>query len=629
MRNFQKLVAVIALSGLCFAAPSDSGAKKKTKPVKKEACADQIKDLKQAIEQQQAATAQLQEQLKQTQQQLQETRQELSAAQASANAANAKASTIDSTNMQVQKVQADLTDVKGALAKTDATNVKIGKSVADLEHPNSIAFRGVRITPGGFFDWTGYYRERATNSGPATSFNAIPLNNALSGQTNFGNLSEYGSTARASQIKLRVDGDAGKLKLAGYIEGDFFGAANANPNQTTAWPFRVRQAWGRVKTSNGWTITAGQMWNLITMNRKGAEADAPWIPNTLDTNYVVGWDWGREAEFRVAKTFDKKFTLAFAATDPSMIQTGLTYIASNQNNIAGVLITGSGNNAGSYATSCADAATSTVTANCSYTATFSTNLAPDFIVKAAYDDPKIGHLEVKAVQRFFRDRVGTSKKYADGTGIGAGAIIPVIPKKFDFIFQGLFGKGISRYQDSGQADVVVRANTYAYTTAALVNSNNVTVLPAGTLYATTTFANAPSPLGTMQAVKGASSIFGAETHPTPKLELNVYFGTEYYFRSLYYAQALSAPVLTSPTATTWTQTVGAWQKLGYGVGGNNKALLDGTFVAWYDVYKGAAGTLRYGLQYEYINRQLWTLGGVKQPKGIDNDVFLGMRYIIP
>ena len=50
MRNFQKLVAVLALSGLCFAmpAPSDSGAPKKStkvKAVKKDPTAEQLKDL--------------------------------------------------------------------------------------------------------------------------------------------------------------------------------------------------------------------------------------------------------------------------------------------------------------------------------------------------------------------------------------------------------------------------------------------------------------------------------------------------------------------------------------------------------------------------------------------------------
>lgn len=609
MRNFQKLLAVIALSGLCFAAPSDSGAKKKAKPVKKDAYADQIKDLKQAIEQQQAATAQLQEQLKQTQQELQQTRQDLSVAQAAANAANAKASTIDNTNVQVQKVQADLTDVRGALAKTDATTAKVAKSVGDLEHPNSIAFKGVRITPGGFFDWVGYYRQRATNSGPATTFNAIPLENATSG---VGGLSEYAQSARGSRLTLRLDGDAGKLKLAGFVEGDFYGVGNANPNQTTAWPFRIRQAWGRVKTQNGWTITAGQVWNLITMNRRAAEPDTAWIPNTLDTNYVVGWNWGRQGEVRVAKTLDpaKKLTLAVAITDPSML-TNSTPLDVSVLGIAGLVTAGSGNNADGFATSCttypvSSGTTVTPTPYCTYAATFSTNVAPDIIAKLAYDDPKLGHWEIKGVQRFFRDRVTATSKnqYATGTGIGAGFIIPVVPKKVDVLFQGLYGKGISRYQDSGQYDFVVRQAKYSFVT-------DTTSANYGKFVKTTAGDD------TLQAIKAASAIIGIETHPNPRFELDGWFGTEYYFQSLYYE-----PSLTTPTT---------WSRMGYGSvnGASNKSILEGTLQAWYDVYKGPAGILRYGAQYEYVTRTTWSIGGAKAPKGIDNDVYLGMRYVFP
>ena len=42
---------------------------------------------------------------------------------------------------------------------------------------------------------------------------------------------------------------------------------------------------------------------------------------------------------------------------------------------------------------------------CTNTPTYSTNLAPDMIVKLAYDSPKLGHYEVKGLGRFFRDRV--------------------------------------------------------------------------------------------------------------------------------------------------------------------------------------------------------------------------------
>ena len=64
------------------------------------------------------------------------------------------------------------------------------------------------------------------------------------------------------------------------------------------------------------------MWNLITLNRRGTDADNSnlWIPNIIEAQYSVGYDWGRFAEFRVSKTLDKNFTLALGIANPSLPQ---------------------------------------------------------------------------------------------------------------------------------------------------------------------------------------------------------------------------------------------------------------------------------------------------------------------
>jgi len=61
---------------------------------------------------------------------------------------------------------------------------------------------------------------------------------------------------------------------------------------------------GPCEVCNGWTITGGQIWNLITLNRKGTDADNSnlWIPNIIEAQYSIGYDWGRFAEVRVSKT---------------------------------------------------------------------------------------------------------------------------------------------------------------------------------------------------------------------------------------------------------------------------------------------------------------------------------------
>jgi hypothetical protein len=612
MRNFQIAVALMALSGMCVAAavPSDGepAARKSAKhhaakPVKQDDTAAKLRQLKEVVDQQQAALQQVQQQLQETQQRLKQTEQRLSQTQETAQQADAKVATVETnTNLQVQKVQADLSDVKTALDTTTQTAQKAEKQVGELEHPGTIAYKHIRITPGGFLDVSGVYRTHATNSGPATPFNAIPLENGLAG---VGGLSEFSATARGSRITLRADADAGTTKLAGYFESDFYGNTIATPNQTTAYGLRIRQAWGRAKFADGWSITGGQVWNLITMNRRAADADAPWVPNTIDTNYLVGYDWGRQAELRIAKTFGKALTFALALTDPSYLNLGAT---NTNGQVAGLATAGAGNLGNSVVTSCTSGSASTttpvsVTTNCTLTDTYSTNLAPDIIVKLAYDNPKLGHYEVKGIQRFFRDRIpgataATSYNNTGlGGGIGAGAIVPVIAKKVDFIAQGLYGKGISRYQDSGQYDFVVRTNA--------LSSTNTRTSTGGD--------------NNLQNIKSFSAVLGFETHPIPRVEFNLYGSSEYYFRSTY------------DVVSTAAATLGKTLVEGYGAtnGANNRNLLLGTAVFWYDLYKGSYGTLRYGAQYEYAYRGTWSVGGEKAPNGIENIGQVGMRYILP
>jgi DNA-binding protein YbaB len=597
MRNFQKLVAVLALSGLCFAVPSPSGSdapKKSTKHaakvVKKDPTAEQLKELKQAVDQQQAATQQLQEQLKQTQQQLQQTQQQLSQAQATANAANAKVATVETnTNMQVQKVESDLTDVKTALNTTEATVAKDEKKVDYLEHPASIAYKGIRITPGGFLEMTSYWRSHATVSDQATPFQAIPLEQQVNGAYN-SNLTEFGMTARDSRIALRADADAGTTKLAGYFEMDFFGAApTANPNQTTSYNPRMRQGWGRAKFANGWTITGGQMWNLITLNRKGTDADNSnlWIPNIIEAQYSVGYDWGRFAEVRVSKQITPSVNFAIGIANPSYD------LAYGNEGVTGLAVAGNG-------------LLATTVAN------ISTNLAPDTIVKLAFDSPKLGHFEVKGIERFFRDRVPSTttvpgwNNTAIGGGVGAGAIIPVVSKKVDFIAQGLWGKGISRYQDAGQYDFVVRSS------------------------GTTADHN-------LQPVKAFSVLAGFETHPNKKTELDLIYGQEYYYRDTYATTTATGTSIAGYGAPT-TLAYGCYAEASAAANCtvNNKTVWNVKLYGYYDLYKGPMGTLRYGAEVDYDERQTWagtgtatTLTGFSAPKGNDKTGFVTMRYIFP
>jgi len=626
MKNFQKAIAVIALSGICLAASAPSDADVAPKKSKKHhaqkteaaapvcaACED-IKQLKQQIQAQQAQIDQLKNASNPAEADAQKAAAAAAAAQQQAAAAAAAAA---DASAKANAAQGDVAGLKTEVTTTEQEVKKEEKKVDYLEHPATIAYKGIRITPGGFIELTGLYRSHATLSDQATPFNAIPLGRQVSGGYN-ANLSEFGMTARDSRITLRGDADAGTTKLAAYYEMDFFGAApTANPNQTSSYTPRIRQAWGRAKFANGWTITGGQIWNLITLNRKGTDADNSnlWIPNIIEAQYSIGYDWGRFAEVRVSKTLGKEFTLALGIANPSYLNSG------NNAAVSGLAANGNGLLGNSVVSTCTTAApvapSTTPVTTCTNTPTYSTNLAPDMVVKLAYDNPKLGHYEVKALGRFFRDRVvptATSAGWNNtdlGGGVGAGAIVPVVSKKVDFIAQGLWGKGIARYEDAGASspDFVVRATDH-----------------------------------NLQAAKSFSALAGFETHPTKKTEFDALFGDEYYYRSTY-ADGAAIAGFGTPTATN---TGCAFETLGQYQGihptatalpactGSNRNLWNAKVIGYYDLYRGPVGTLRYGAEADYVERNTWSgNGGLPagsagiSPKGNDKIGFLTMRYIFP
>lgn len=628
---------------MCLAAPVPSdgepAAKKSTKhhaakaakPVVKDQTAEQLKQLKETVDQQQAAMQQMQQQLQQTQQQLQKTQQQLTQTQATAAAADAKVTTVQtSTDMQVKKVQADVSDVKAAVAADTLAVQKTEKKVEYLEHPASIAYKGATITLGGQFELVGWYRSHATMGGNATSANSIALAGQVNGAYN-SRLSEFAADSRNSRIALRLDGKAGSTKLVGQYEADFgTEGTNSNPNQTSSWAPRLRQAYGKAEFKNGLTIMAGQPWTLITMNRKGTDASTFWTINSIDQQTMPGIAWGRWGELRLSQQIGKNVNIALALDNPS-------YLSAANNTttyVSGVAAIGTGSNNNSYVSAACTAVTTatgtplvyTTTNTCVDTPLYSTGLAPDLIFKAAYDDAKLGHYEVKALGRFFRDRVVSTATVPGwnntglGWGVGGGAIIPVLPKKLDFLFMGLYGKGISRYQSAGNTDFVVRNTT------GVIDHN-------------------------MILVKGASAMFGFEAHPNAKWEINFDAGAEYYGRTTYPA-ALTGTTLGGygvPTAnnvgcyfetipTTVPATTGA------ACTGNNRFVGDVKFNVYYDLFKGSYGILRYGTEFNYYERGTWSgTGGLPNtalfptlptgkglaPRGNDKVVMTVMRYIFP
>ena len=157
-------------------------------------------------------------------------------------------------------------------------------------------------------------RARNENADAATSYSAIPLD----GSSN-ANLSELRGTARNSQLSLLIQGSAGNTKLRGYVETDFLGAApTANYVQASSWTPRLKQVWTQIERPSGLTITAGQMWSLLTTHRQGMANLQELRPGGEDGNFVVGFTWTRERAVRVTQNFNNRVWVGFALENPKV-----------------------------------------------------------------------------------------------------------------------------------------------------------------------------------------------------------------------------------------------------------------------------------------------------------------------
>ena len=101
---------------------------------------------------------------------------------------------------------------------------------------------------------------------------------------------------------------------------DFLGAATtANSIESNSYTPRIRQAfvsWDDM--ANGWHFLAGQAWSLLTQNRNGIAARQENIPLTIDAQYVVGFNWTRNPQFRVVKDSGPTVSVGVSAESPQV-----------------------------------------------------------------------------------------------------------------------------------------------------------------------------------------------------------------------------------------------------------------------------------------------------------------------
>ena len=167
-----------------------------------------------------------------------------------------------------------------------------------------------------------------------------------------------------------------------------------------------------------------------------------------------------------------------------------------------------------------------------------------------------------------------------------------------------------------------------------------------------------SPTGKLVPIKSLQAIAGIETHPTPKLDFNVYGGAEYFGRTVYTSSSLfgatagpyvvgyGSQYFSNSTCQTEGSTASATSAATGYCTGNNQWVWAIQPQLWYRFWKGKQGTMQIGASYAYVYRQTWaglsasqsttgvasiptSLLTLTSPSSIENVVMLAYRWYLP
>jgi len=631
MKSAWKLCVLVFLATLLVAQTNTAPKPKKAKakPASAAITAADVQALKDAIASQQAALAAQQQEIQQLRDIVQHKDQALQQVQSTATDAASKADAAQAQAAQQQQavgqLNADVSDLKTNVTNTALTLQETQKNVnAAIENPVSLHYKGITITPGGFLAAEFVRRNRALG-GEATPFNSLTMPGASQSS-----ISEFFGSGRQSRLSMLATGQLSSAKLTGYYEADFLGVGTtSNANQTNSYPLRQRQAFAQVAFTNGWTLTGGQMWTLLTETRHGVDPRTEATPMTIDPNYTVGFTFARQYGLRLAKSFNNKAAFAVSMENP---QATVTTHGNGENFLLGSAGAGGGlYNAA--ATNCTTALNSTDTSaltTCTLAASYSFNPSPDIVAKLALD-PGFGHYELFGIYSRFRDRVfpcgevassttdcggstvaGTNARGAynasrDGGGFGANARWSFDNKHVDFGLHAFGGRGEGRYAASGLPDASIHAN------------------------------------GTLDLIRTYQGLATLEWHG-PKLDVYMNVGADYAGRASDYDPISgkyvgfgSTHFANSGCYTETAPTVGT----GFFPGGlgsctaDTRVVVEGTFGLWFKPYDGSKekvnrGRIQWGPQFSYVDRNTWSGSGTpNEPHGLDGMIFTSFRYYLP
>jgi hypothetical protein len=684
---------VLAASAIgTFAYASDATPKKhKAKKAAAQAncCAateDQIKQLRQDL---QGQIDGLKSDLAAKDAALQAAQQKAADAEAAAARAQAASAGLADNAAAVSALQSTVSDLKSNQASLATTvSDETARLKKAIDSPDSLHYKGITITPGGFLAGETVWRSKATGGDIPTAFSSLPYEHA-----DAYTLSEFYGSARQSRISLLAQGKTSWGTLRGYYEADFLGTGiTSNNNESNSYVLRQRILYGEAETNSHWKFVGGQLWSLATEGNKGIPSNPSGIltPLTIDPNYVTGFVWTRQYGFRIVKEFEHA-SFGISAENPQVL-----YTASLAGNTPYAVLGSAGQNGGNYNAAISASATTTyiqtyknvpqatgatyipvyntVVANTNIT-NISFNQAPDVLVKAAFD-PGWGHYEAFGIARFAHETIypGVTTditKYGGQTDIETGAVVapaastagafsnsivlggvggslrvPVVPKLVTFGAKGLYGPGMGRYGATTLSDVTA------------------------------------NPWGGLSPLHNLSGLFTVEATPSPRLTIYLNYGGDYAGRddwgfgkttTLGSPTAVFCPTGATGSACTASPTSaqlaggGKWgahwgapsaSAVGYGsrllsnsscnsnaapgysgsstgyypggsCGAQTRDVQEITGGWWYDIYRGEHGRFRQGFQYGYAVREGWSGASGIGAKGIDNMFWTSLRYYLP
>jgi hypothetical protein len=484
------------------------------------------------------------------------------------------------SDQEIQELQRRIDQLEAQQAAQNAPRPEheAGKE-APVPSTPTVRAGPLTLTFGGYTEGAVIYRNKNETADISSNFNtAVPF----AFQPN-AHISEFRESARQSRFSFLAEGPRNtSLSAEAYLETDFQSSGtSSNSAESNSYTLRIREFYGVVRDSNtDWYVLAGQNWSLATLYNTQLNPRSERPPQTIDGQYITGFNWTRNAQIRFVKNWGKMISAGLSIESPqASFNTGCSSVATPAPAGCaappGALITNPGGNI------------------LNATANYSIDFAPDIIAKVAVE-PSFGHFEVYGLARGFRDRFpGTASGTNNTTwagSVGAGMILPIAfaGQNIEFQASALFGDGNGRYGSAQLPDATLR------------------------------------PDGTVAAIREWQALVGIVYRPMPKLTLYVYGGEEASSRTAYTNAAGTAaigygsPLYNNSGCYSLTGTAATCIA-------NTRAVQQISVGEWWKVYQGDIGNFQIGLQYSYLDRKTFSgVGG--DPSANISMAFVSLRY---